>query len=137
ILKNPTQALNSNQSHFIYGLINIAIYITAISLSLFYLLKSVLKDPRLAFIREEMGIEIPFSPSFFDFFFDTAFGIIVLLLIAFFSTFAFAKLTTNRVTFKELIALYGTLITPFVALNLLAILTGLSGSIKLTLTLLA
>ncbi|SFF58254.1 hypothetical protein SAMN05216353_102165 [Halobacillus alkaliphilus] len=97
----------------------------AFSLSLYFLANSLFK-------LMGMGFGEPSSLPFFSvssrLFLVSFIGIVICLA----SIFVMAKFMNLQLNVKRLIAQYGGLITPFAALNVLAIVFGLSGAVVMT-----
>ncbi|WP_087974145.1 hypothetical protein [Oceanobacillus rekensis] len=135
LLKNPSAALSSNENLFLNGLINIAIYVIALAIGLYLLINSVSKAAMGfgSMLGSDMNVTIPFFAIVFRVIFIT----LIFIAISWVSTLAMSKLGKSTVTSKELIAQFGGLLTPFIAINILGLLAGLAGSIPTTLTLMS
>lgn len=142
LLKNPTKGLQLGESQFIYGIINLALYVITFSLSIYTLFNTIFKNT--FGLLSDIGMfgdifnavsGVPKSLPFGTIVFQTGTRGIILIIIAFASLFVFSKLMTNRISFKGLVAQYGGVITPLLALNILAIFIGLLGSASLSSTL--
>lgn len=125
LLKNPSRGFTLNTNHFIYGLVTMGIYAIAFSLSLYFFVQSYLSN-------------IPFSGmlvdlSFFKTNFNLIISIIIFIAVAFFSAFIVIKIAKSSLDFKTLVAQFGGLLIPFVALNVVAILGALIKSTVITL----
>lgn len=131
LLKNPTKGLQLNENQFIYGIINLVLYVITFSLSIYTLFNTIFKNTFgiLSSINIfDSASSAPNSLPFGTIAFQTGIRGIILIIIAFASLFIFSKLMTNRISFKGLVSQYGGMITPLLALNILAILIGLLGS---------
>lgn len=126
LLKNPSRAFNMNANHFIYGLVNMGIYVIAFSLSIYFLANSLFK-------RHGGMWSEAYSIPFFRANSSMVLLMIIIMAIVFFSAFIVIKLAKGRLDFKTLIAQFGGLIVPFAALNVIAVLGGLIGSLPITL----
>lgn len=126
LLKNPSRAFNLNANYFVYALVTIGIYAIAFSLSLYFLGNSYYK--KVVGMWSGTG-----SLPFFEINMNMIFFMIIFIAVIFFSAFFAIKLAKNRLNFKTLIAQFGGLIVPFAALNVIAILGGLIGSLPITL----
>ncbi|WP_067729102.1 hypothetical protein [Oceanobacillus damuensis] len=133
LLKNPSIALVSRENLFVNGLINIALYVVAIALGLYFLINSFAKSAMGfgSMLGSEMNFNVPFFAIVFRVFFIT----LLFLAISWVSTLAISKLGKSTVTSKELVAQFGGLLTPFIVINILGLLSALAGSIQITLTL--
>lgn len=118
LLKNPTEALHTNDSQFLHGLISLILFAIASSLSLYFLANSMMKSMMGGIIETS----IPFSVNF-----RLVFMAVILLAIAFTSALIMVKATKNQETVKTLLTQFGSLAVPFTAINALALLTGLAG----------
>ncbi|MEJ8766874.1 Yip1 family protein [Oceanobacillus sp. HCA-5259] len=124
LLKNPARAFQSGEKQLTNSLINIGLYALFFSLSIYFLGNSLFKS----FGGSWMSESLPFFrivPRLFFF-------ALILIAITFGSALAMTKLAKNQDSFKKIIAEYGSIYVPFVALNLVAVLGGLIGSYQLT-----
>ncbi|MFD2922474.1 hypothetical protein [Halobacillus naozhouensis] len=133
MLKRPSTAFNLTERQFVSSLVTMAIYILAFMLSLYFLVNKLYKVTIGGFgsFMGEVNIQqsLPFfkvaAPIFlFVFLFITAATVTVFLVL---------KMMNINLSFPEVVAQYGGLMVPFTALNVIAILFGLSGSIGFTL----
>ncbi|MBP1971137.1 hypothetical protein J2Z83_003276 [Virgibacillus natechei] len=114
LIKNPTDSFRSGEDHFINGLVTMALYALAFSLSIYFFISNSF-----------MG---PLDPSFFEFNFKFTLAIVAFLAITFGITFAITRLAKSQELFKTVISQYGGLLVPFTALNIVAVIGGLAGS---------
>ncbi|RDW15346.1 DUF6574 domain-containing protein [Oceanobacillus chungangensis] len=123
LVKNPTRAFQSNEKHYLNGLITLALYAIIFSLSIYFLTNSVMRS-----FGGFFGESVPF----FALVSRIVVSVIITFVITFGSAFAMIKLAKNQDSFKIIIAQYGSIIVPFTALNVIAMLGGLIGSYQLT-----
>lgn len=131
LLKNPTKGLKFNESHFLHGIINVSLYAITFALSIYFLFNSLFKSTFGlvgGMMGDIFGSNTPSSLPFFSLFFKAGIRGVILVAIAFISILIFSKIITNTINMKEIIAQYGGIITPLIALNFLAMLLGLLGS---------
>ncbi|WP_164667770.1 hypothetical protein [Virgibacillus doumboii] len=133
LLKNPTTAFRTNENHFINGLITLILYAITFSLSLYFLANSLYKSLMGGFGDVAgAGSSIPF----FALNSRLVFFIAILAAVSFAGALAMIKVAKNQENTKTLITNFGSLVVPFTAINTLAVLTGIAGTVKLTLILL-
>ncbi|MFC3039774.1 hypothetical protein ACFOGI_05880 [Virgibacillus xinjiangensis] len=135
VLKNPTTAFRSGESHLAYGLINIALFLVTFSLAVYFLISSLVQSMSgfVGIFESDMAaMEVPF----FGVMFRVAWVGLIFAAISFVSSVVIAKLARSQATFKEFTAQFGGLFVPFAVVGVVAILSGLAGSITVTLTLL-
>ncbi|MGD6803418.1 hypothetical protein ACQCVK_12435 [Rossellomorea vietnamensis] len=133
VLKSPSAALTGYETHFVNGLITIAVYVAAFALSLYFLANKLYKTMMGGFgnfFGEGMGAQsLPF--------FDIAFALFMFALLfvagAILSSFAAIKMMSEPLSFKGIIGQFGSVIIPFAAMNVIALIFGLAGSVQLTL----
>ncbi|MCA1055203.1 hypothetical protein LCM10_09405 [Rossellomorea aquimaris] len=134
VLKNPSKALASNESQFLNGIITIAIFVVALSLSIYFLANKYYKEMfgGIGSLFSGDGMEAQSLP-FFQM--NSALVMFALLFIlgAIVSVFLAAKLMSEAFTVKTVLARFGGVLVPLAAMNVLAMLFGLMGSIKFTL----
>lgn len=128
-LKQPSLAFRAGESDFVQGLITLIVYMTAFSLSIYFLANSLFKLMGL-------GYGEPSSLPFFSVNSRLFAASLVGMAICFVSLFVIAKAMKLQLSIKQLIAQYGSLLTPFAVVNVLAIVTGLSGAVVMTFLLL-
>ena len=119
VIKNPTRALQLNDHYFGYALATIAIYAFAYALTNYFLTNKMTKD---------MFGPLPASLPFIDFTVPLFFYIAGALA----SIFAAGKFMGSPSSVKQIIAQYGGLLIPFMAINVVMILFGAVGMIKFT-----
>ncbi|TLS38597.1 zinc ribbon domain-containing protein [Pseudalkalibacillus caeni] len=135
VLKRPSAALTGNETHFTNGLITIAVYVVAFSLSLYFLANKLFKTMMGGFgsaFGEGMGAK---SLPFFDIASPIFMFVLLFIAGAMLSSFAAIKMMSEPLSFKGIIGQFGSIIIPFAAMNVIAIIFGLAGSIQLTLLL--
>ncbi|MBP2077040.1 hypothetical protein [Oceanobacillus polygoni] len=123
LLKNPTHAFASTEKHFVSGLITLGLFAIIYAFSLYFLASTIARS-----LGGFFSVTIPF----FDLTSRLIFGVILSFAITFGSAFAMTKLAKNQESFKTLLTQYGSIIVPFTALNVVAMLGGIIGSIELT-----
>lgn len=123
VIKNPTRALQLNDHYFGYALATIAIYAFAYALTNYFLTNKMTKD---------MFGPLPASLPFIDFTVPLFFYIILFIAGALASIFAAVKFMGSLSSVKQIIAQYGGLLIPFMAINVVMILFGAVGMIKFT-----
>ncbi|PAV28300.1 hypothetical protein CIL05_16825 [Virgibacillus profundi] len=124
LIKNPTQAFNSNENHFVNGLVTLVLFAITFSLSLYLLANS--------FMKAALGGFMSTGLPFFAVNSRLVFVAIIALVISFGSAFIMIKTVKNQESFKAIIAQYGSLFVPFTALNIIAMVGGIMASIQLT-----
>ncbi|CCG46857.1 hypothetical protein HBHAL_4517 [Halobacillus halophilus DSM 2266] len=133
IIKNPSQALASDHDHFYYGMLSVGIYMATFALSFYFLANKIYTAMLggLSTLFSEQGSQqalpfINFTSSIFFF---------VLLFVgsAVVCMYTANLLMGKGMSFKRLIAQYGSVVLPFSCLNLIAIVFGLAGYTTLTL----
>ncbi|MFG6147756.1 hypothetical protein [Halobacillus sp. B23F22_1] len=129
LLKRPAAAFQLGESAFMQGLVTLIIYSLAYTLSIYFLANSLFKQMG-SFLMESQSL--PFFELSSRLFLLSLIGV----AISVFSIFIISKGLKLSISIKRLIAQFGGLLTPFAAVNLAAIIFGLSGSLSLTLLLL-
>ncbi|MFC7063146.1 hypothetical protein [Halobacillus seohaensis] len=127
-LKQPSLAFRAGETAFAQGLATLIIYMVAFSLSIYFLANSLFKQ--LGFGLGDQSL--PFFSVSSRLFLVSLIGIVICLV----ALFVIARFMDLQLNVKRLIAQYGGLITPFAAINVLAIIFGLSGAVSMTLLLL-
>jgi len=139
LIKNPTRAFQLDESHFINGLINIALFAVAFSLSVYFYVNSLAKKA-VSTTAGLFGVSdvstAAVSLPFFSINSRLVFIMALYLLVSFGSAFVITKIGKSDDSFKTFLSQYGGLTVPFAALNIIAILTGLMGIDLLTVFLL-
>lgn len=121
-IKAPTKGLNAPSNLLIFGIITLALYAITYSLSNYFVANRVLG--------------IFYSVPFFETFFQNLLLILVLVLVGIVSAFIMMKVAKVNISFQDVVTQVGSLTTPYLAVNLLAIITSLAGLIAFTNTLL-
>ncbi|RBP02511.1 hypothetical protein [Rossellomorea aquimaris] len=136
ILKKPADALKNGESQFLNGIITIAIMVIASSLSIYFLANKYYKAMfgGLGSLLSEGGMGGQSLP-FFNITSTLSLFALLFIVGALISVFVAAKFMLEGFTIKELLAQFGGVLVPFAALNVVAIVFGLMGSIQLTLIL--
>ncbi|MFC2949372.1 hypothetical protein [Virgibacillus sediminis] len=133
-IKNPTHAFRSGERDFSYGLINIALFLVTFALGIYFLINSLVKSMSGfggLFDSEMSSMNAPF----FGIFFRVLLVGLIFAAISYVSSIAMAKLAKSPVSMKEFIAQFGGLFVPFAGVGVLTILSGLAGSLQITLAL--
>ncbi|WP_027953906.1 zinc ribbon domain-containing protein [Halobacillus kuroshimensis] len=128
-LKQPSLAFHTGESAFAQGLVTLIIYMAAFSMSLYFLANSLFKLMGMGFGEQA---SLPFFNISSRLFLVSLIGLVICLA----SLFMMARFMGLSLTIKQLIAQYGSLVTPFAAINVLAIVFGLSGAVVMTMSLL-
>ena|SRR5690554_2896659 len=128
-IKAPTKGLNAPSNLLIFGIITLALYAITYSLSNYFVANRAYRDLAGFFGASE-------SIPFFETFFQDLLLIIVLILAGIVSAFIMMKVAKVNISFQDVVTQVGTLSTPYLAVNLLAIITSLAGLIVFTSTLL-
>lgn len=123
---NPNNAFNKERTSFIYGFISLLILSISASLGMYLLLNGLYKD---SFSYMYDNSSLPFE-VFFRLFFSSTF----IILAGLFALTIILKISRVDVSFDSIADQYGSLSTPFAAISLLTIISGLSGSIGMTTT---
>jgi len=129
MIKNPTKGLQSDDRYLIHALVTVALFAIIFSLSIYSFLNSLVStyvSPYMSMLGESNSL------PFFQINSRLVFYALIVLAITFFISFAIAKLGKNTDSFQVIVSQYGSLFVPLVALNLIALLGGLMGSIGLT-----
>lgn len=138
VLKRPSIALTGTEGHFVNGLVTIAVYVVAFALSLYFLANKLFKTMfggmGSLFGESPMGAQ---SLPFFDIVSPLFMFALLFVAGALLSSFAAIKMMSDSLSFKGIIGQFGSVIIPFAALNVIAIIFGLTGSIQVTLLLTA
>ena len=124
LVKNPTTAFQTGTNNFVNGLVTLILFAVTYSLSLYWLANSFFKNTFGGFMEESL--------PFFEINSRLVIGIIIILAITLGSVFAITKLAKHTDGFKTILAQFGSLVAPLLALNLIAIIGGLSSSVALT-----
>lgn len=122
-LKNPSRAFQTDEGQFVNGLVTIGLYAIIYALSLYFLANSLLSA---------FGSYYTESIPFFSILSRLVFLIVIIFAITFGSAFIILKIGKVQASFKTLITQYGSVIVPFTALNVVAMIGGLIGSVQLT-----
>ncbi|MFC7320013.1 zinc ribbon domain-containing protein [Halobacillus campisalis] len=127
-LKRPSLAFRAGETAFAQGLATLIIYMVAYSLSIYFLANSLFKQMGFG-----LGVQsLPFFGVTSRLFLISLIGIVICLA----ALFVMARFMNLQMSVKRLIAQYGGLITPFAAINVIAIIFGLSGAMSMTMLLL-
>lgn len=127
IFRNPTQALYFRDNEWTNAIISIVLYLVTFAISLYALAASI--------ARAFSGGYGELPPL--EIFFRSVLVIAVMAAISFGSLVIMSKFSRSGVSGKQLIVRFGALAVPFIALNVLTILTAMAGAYKLTFMLLA
>lgn len=121
LLKNPTRAFQFGESQFAQGFATIGLYAVLFALSIYFLMDS---------LTGFAGgfISLPFFPTFISQLIVAG----ILFLISFGSACIMIKFAKSQESIKSLIAQLGGVLVPVTALNAIAMLGGLIGSMQLT-----
>lgn len=125
MVKNPSRAFDANENQFVNGLVTLGLYAVIFSLSLYFLANSLMRA-----FNNWFDTSVPF----FDVNARLVFVAIIFFVITFGSAFIMIKIAKNQQSFKTIIAQYGSIVVPFTALNVIAMIGGLIGSIQLTMS---
>src|SRR5690625_816289 len=121
-IKAPTKGLNAPSNLMIFGIITLALYAITYSLSNYFIANSAFR-----------GF---YSIPFFETFFQNFLLVLVLILAGIVSAFIMVKVAKVNASFQDIVAQVGSLSTPYLAINLVAIITSLAGLVAITNTLL-
>ncbi|MGP4077644.1 hypothetical protein [Halobacillus sp. K22] len=124
-LKRPVSALQANESSFVQGIISLFIYMVTFTLSIYFLVNTLFKQASGFFMESQ---SLPFFAVSSRIFVVSLIGV----SISFAVLFLVSIILNLSLNLKSGVAQYGGIITPFVGVNLLAIVFGLSGAIALT-----
>ncbi|WP_042143497.1 hypothetical protein [Paucisalibacillus sp. EB02] len=124
LIKNPTTAFQTGNSNFVNGLVTIILFTITYSLSLYWLANSFYKQAFGGFLEESL--------PFFAINARLVFGILIMFAITLGSVFAVTKLAKHQDGFKTVLAQFSGLVAPLLAVNLIAIIGGLTSSVELT-----
>jgi hypothetical protein len=136
VLKKPSVAFDTKDSQYVNGIITMALFVIAFALSIYFLANKLYKAVVGGFgsLFSEGGIGAESLP-FFNITSSLFMFAVFFILGSFISVFLVSKFMTEGFTLKELLGQFGSILIPFTALNVVAIIFGLMGSIQLTLTL--
>lgn len=123
LIKNPSRGFQVNENNFVNGLVTLGLYALLFSLSLYFLANSLVTTFSGGYLD---GV------PFFAVVSRLVFLMIIFFVITFGSAFVMIKIAKNQDSFQTIIAQYGSIIVPFTALNVIAMLGGLIGSAQLT-----
>ncbi|MFG6147837.1 hypothetical protein [Halobacillus sp. B23F22_1] len=136
-LKQPLEAFRSDESAFARGMITLLLYMTAFTLSVYFISNSLYKVFKPSMIMEEFGFwEAPTAIPFFEYSYRVFFFSLAGVVISLLSIFVVSKIMKLTLCPKTLVAQYGGLITPFLFVNVITILFALSGTVMATFLLL-
>lgn len=127
ILKNPTKSFTLNENSFIYGIINAVPYILTFALSIYFLINTVYKLLQNIFSGGTSS-SLPFFPIVLR----VSISLIIIVIVTLGAIFSLLKLVSKQIEFKKIVIQYCSLFTPFIILNIVSWLTGLSGSFLAT-----
>ncbi|UOQ94488.1 hypothetical protein MUO14_05915 [Halobacillus shinanisalinarum] len=133
LLKRPSGAFSSTENQFVSGLITMAIYIIAFTLSLYFLANKLYQLTIGGFSSFMGEPNVQQSLPFFKMASPIFLFVLLFIAAATITMIAAIKMMNINLSFQKVIAQYGGLIIPFTALNSMAILFGISGSIGFTL----
>ncbi|UOR11580.1 zinc ribbon domain-containing protein [Halobacillus amylolyticus] len=133
LLKRPSIAFTSTENHFVSGLVTMAIYITAFTLSLYLLANKFYKLTMGGFSSLMGESSTQQSLPFFKVVSPIFLFVLLFLAAATVTIFVAIKMMNINFSFQKAVAQYGGLIIPFTTLNIAAIVFGYSGSIGFTL----
>ncbi|GAA0435028.1 zinc ribbon domain-containing protein [Lentibacillus halophilus] len=130
LLKNPGAAFQKTEDAFVHGLMSLVLYAITFALSI-YTLMNTLAQQSFGNLAVGDDVSLPFFLINSRLVLFTA----VFIAVSFVGLLVMSKADQNQDTAKRLTTHYGGLSVPFSAVNVLAILTGLMTSIKLTIVL--
>ncbi|TMU83448.1 hypothetical protein FGG79_19765 [Bacillus sp. BHET2] len=136
VLKKPSVALETKENQFVNGVITMALFVIAFALSIYFLANKLYKAVVGGFgsLFSEGGIGAQSLP-FFSITSSLLMFAVFFIIGSFISVFLVSKFMSEGFTMKELLGQFGSILIPFTALNVVAIVFGLMGSIQLTLIL--
>ncbi|WP_390216756.1 hypothetical protein [Halobacillus campisalis] len=114
---------------FAQGIMTLLLYMITFTLSLYFLASSLMKQLNTFWMETE---PLPFFEISSKLFLFSFIGVIISIL----ALIIVASAMKLNLTIKEIIAQYGAITTPFLALNVLTLLFSLSGTVSVTLLLL-
>ncbi|MGP4069884.1 zinc ribbon domain-containing protein [Halobacillus sp. B29] len=126
-LKRPVSALQATEASVVQGVISLFLYMVTFTLSIYFLVNTLFKQASGFFMESE---SLPFFAVSSRIFVVSLIGIV----ISFAVLFIVSKLLNLPLSLRSGIAQYGGVLIPFVGVNLLAIVFGLSGAIVFTVT---
>lgn len=133
LFKNPTEALEHTENEFINGIINIILYAVTFAIGIYYTINALDtitgKEISYYLLDNEQGM--PFFPIFIR----VAIIAVVALACTFICITIIEKVFVKQLNFKQQLTQYAGLLTPFIVVNLLTVLTGLGGSFGFTISL--
>ncbi|GGF29985.1 hypothetical protein GCM10010954_31410 [Halobacillus andaensis] len=136
-LKQPLEAFRADESAFARGMITLLLYMTAFTLSIYFISNSLYKFFNTSMMMEEFAFwEAPTAIPFFEFSYRIFFFSLVGVVISLVSIFIVSKIMKLTLCPKTLVAQYGALMTPFLFVNVITILFALSGTVTATFLLL-
>ncbi|MGM7703002.1 hypothetical protein ACSVDE_14825 [Pseudalkalibacillus sp. Hm43] len=129
LLKRPSLAFTLNEQQFVNGIITIILYALTFALSLYFLANSIFKAAMDGIGELFMETTPAASLPFFDITFKLLLIGVVFVAIGMVSTLLVAKLMGNKLPVKESLSQYSSVLVPFTALNMVAMILGLLGSV--------
>lgn len=123
LLKNPTKAMDLSEGKFNYGLINFSLLAIFYGITIIAMTKST-----VGLLGGMFTTDIPYLGLFFM----TSILTLVLLATVIVGTFLIERTMIKQESFKTVVAQLGGLMTPMIALQLVAIIFALGGSFVLT-----
>lgn len=130
LIKNPTLAFDTTEREFTNSLINIVLYAITFAISIYFTISALdtLAMGGLSYVLGD-GDSIKFFPIFFRIGLMAIIALACTLVCILAIEKMFVKqMFVKQMSAKQQIVQYGGLITPFIAVNMLALLAGLAGS---------
>ncbi|MBS4223301.1 zinc ribbon domain-containing protein [Lederbergia citrea] len=128
-VKQPSRIFENQQQEFVNGTISIAVFVALIGFIFYYLIKEIagLIGKFANFVASDFPFDLMggfkfAGPSFFSVFSKAYFLTLIALAIITVSMFVINKYFGPGYSFKEIISVYGTLLTPFSVLALATLL---------------
>jgi hypothetical protein len=128
LLKNPTQSFQLKEEDYIYGIINVALYAITFAISAYYMTNAIYE---ISF-GLLMGESLPFFPIASK----IVLYVFIALMVVSAVTVAVEKISIKQFSFKTLFSQFAGLLAPFIFIQVVAIITGIAGSLIITFLLL-
>lgn len=134
LLKNPVKAFQFSERSFMFGLVNIILYLGSFVATVYFSVTSYLKSSPLMIMGEMFGMD---SGAILQYLLmPTLLFVTMFVGLALIILYVFEKIFVKQMSIRHLIAQYGSLLTPLLALHVVSLAAGLMGSIVAALVLL-
>ena len=124
MLQNPTNAFHVKESQFVYGIITLVLFSFTQMLVVYFMGNSQYRT--FSGYTAEYGV--PRNLPFFDVGMPIFIIYLIVLVVTAFVVLGMEKLVIKQMSFKLFVAQFGSLLTPLIVLNLVAIILALVSS---------